>query len=123
MTRRASSRSRDVGDDRARLAVADAHPKTIVGQFGGETAVLAMPRLPAGTEEEKAAAAVIEAELARDAARCAARIVMLRGHKCGGKSCRRRSHEGDREALADLLEMLFREIGSKGTAAVRRPWR
>jgi len=67
MTRRASSRSRDVGDDRARLAVADAHPKTIVGQFGGETAVLAMPRLPAGTEEEKAAAAVTAPNVPRHA--------------------------------------------------------
>jgi len=46
---------------------------------------------------------VLGPDVSRDAARGAARQVMLRGHGCTGKTCTDPRHDGDREALDRVL--------------------
>jgi hypothetical protein len=110
VTRRISAA--DIGDDQIRRAAASG-PLPVVGKFGSaDDATLYMPKVPQR----------VEAEERRDAARCTARYLMLRSHGCTGRSCRKRGHAGDREAMRDLLGMLgLDEV--PGAAGVRRAWR
>jgi hypothetical protein len=113
MSRRGASEH--VGDIHIAQAVSAGKPAVVISSFGNDDSVLSMPRLPTRTQAQKAEAERQEAEDALLAARCTARYLMLRGHRCTGQGCRKRAHEGGLGALRELLAMLgLREEAPKG---------
>ena len=110
-----------VGDIHIAQAVSAGKPAVVISSFGNDDTALAMPRLPTRTQAQKAEAERQEAEDALLAARCTARYVMLRGHKCTGQGCRKRAHEGGLGALREVLDMLgLREEAPRAKSAARR---
>ena len=110
-----------VGDIHIAQAVTAGKPPVVISSFGNDDSALSMPRLPTRNAEQKAEAQRQEAEDALLAARCTARYVMVRGHKCTGQGCRKRAHEGDLGVMRELLEMLgLREEAPRAKSAGRR---
>ena len=105
-----------VGDIHIAQAVSAGKPAVVISSFGNDDTALAMPRLPTRTQAQKAEAERQEAADALLAARCSARYLMLRGHKCTGQGCRKRAHEGGLVALREVLGML----GLRGEEAPRK---
>ena len=109
-----------VGDDHFRSAVAAGKPG-VVSSFLNDDTALRLERYPSRTEAQKAKAERQDAEDALQAARCTARYLMVRGHKCTGLRCRRKAHGDGLEAMREVLDMLgLREEAPRAKSAARR---